>query len=91
MGNMLMAKQLRRLTFDGLKKLIETNNVGRYINIDKSSETLQKKILNAEVLHYNYIVVLGKKELGAQTLNVRGQGEKSQEQLIQMLKAEINI
>lgn len=72
-------------------KSIVSNQAGKHINIDTSSETLQKKILNAEVLHYNYIIVLGKKELSAHTVNIRGQGEKSQENLIQMLKSEINV
>ncbi len=70
---------------DKVKTLINTSNAGKYVNVDLSSETLQKKILNAEMLHYNYIIVLGKKELGASTVNIRGIGEKSQEYLIKML------
>jgi threonyl-tRNA synthetase len=68
-----------------VKNQILSMGAGKYVNVDLSSETLQKKILNAEVLHYNFIIVLGKKELGSSTVNIRGIGEKSHDYLIKML------
>ena len=70
---------------DKVRNRIILAGAGKYVNVDLSSETLQKKILNAEKLHWNYIIVLGKKELEANTVNVRGMGEKSQDYLIKVL------
>lgn len=58
-----------------VKEQLLNINKCKYIDIDDSTETLQKKILNSEILHYNYIIVLGKKELYNQTINVRSIGE----------------
>ena len=35
------------------------------------SDTMQKKIANCGVLHHNYIVVIGKKEVESNIINVR--------------------
>lgn len=59
---------------DKIKSQFMESNV-KHIDVDLSGETLQKRILNAEVLHYNYIVVVGKKEVTNSTINVRGIGE----------------
>ena len=42
-----------------------------HIDIDESSETLNKKIRKAEKLKYNYIFVVGKKEKDAGSINIR--------------------
>ncbi len=44
---------------------------GFHIDLDKSDNTLDKKIRDATVLHYNYIFVVGKRELDSQTVNIR--------------------
>ena len=59
-----------------IKKQFLSNNI-KWTEIDDSSDTLQKKIANSEVLHWNYIIVIGKKELSNNTINVRGLGELS--------------
>lgn len=40
------------------------------------SDTMQKKIANAEMLHYSYVIVIGEKEVKNKTINVRGEGIK---------------
>jgi threonyl-tRNA synthetase len=42
-----------------------------YTDLDKSSNTVSKKIREAEVSKYNYILVVGEKEENAGTVNVR--------------------
>ncbi len=59
-----------------VKKVLLDNNI-KQIEVDDSSETLQKKIANSEVLHWNYIIVIGKKEIQNNSVNVRGLGELS--------------
>jgi threonyl-tRNA synthetase len=58
----------------------------KHVQLDDSTETLQKKILNSEILHYNYIVVIGKKEITNKTINVRNIGEIKLEEFIKMIK-----
>lgn len=41
------------------------------IEIDKSDNTLNKKIRNSEILHFNYTIVVGKKEEKNKTINIR--------------------
>ena len=57
-----------------IKKKLNDANI-KYIDYIDEKETIPKKILNAEILHYNYIIVLGKKELANKTINVRSIGE----------------
>lgn len=42
-----------------------------YVDVDLTDNNLAKKIRNAEIAHYNYIVVIGEKEIENNTLNVR--------------------
>ncbi len=72
-----------------IQKQIVSSSAGKYVHMDLLSETLQKKILNAEKQHWNWIIVLGKKELASNTVNIRGVGEKPVEFLIEMLKNNI--
>jgi len=62
--------------------------------IEKSDETLGKRIRNAEIDKIPYIVVVGDKEMEASTVNVRRKKDNSQETLtlndfIKQLKKEI--
>ena len=57
-----------------VKKDFENNGLKEVHYID-DKESIPKKVLNCEVLHYNYIIVLGKKELANNSINVRGIGE----------------
>lgn len=41
------------------------------VDIDDSSETLNKKIFNAETMKYNYIIVVGNKEIKNNVLTIR--------------------
>ncbi len=72
-----------------IQEQIISSSAGKYVHVDLSSETLQKKILNAEKQHWNWIIVLGKKELASNTVNIRTIGEKPIEFLIEMLKNNI--
>jgi threonyl-tRNA synthetase len=53
--------------YEDLKKL--NYNVSYY----NDNETMQKKIALCEVLHYNYILIIGKKEVNTQTISVRNE------------------
>lgn len=53
--------------YSNLKKL--NYNVSYY----DDSNTMQKKIAQCEVLHYNYIIVIGEKEVKNNTISVRNQ------------------
>jgi len=62
----------------------------KYVDVIDEKDTISKKILNTEVLHYNYIVVVGNKEIKNNTINVRGLGEMSHDDFINKLIKEIN-
>ena len=47
------------------------HNAMFYADMDDSGDTLNKKIRNAEVGHYNFIFVVGEKEAAGDTVNVR--------------------
>ena len=51
---------------------------GYYVELDSSDNTVSKKIREAEIEKFNYILVVGQKELDADTINVRcrDSGEK---------------
>lgn len=44
---------------------------GVYVDVDASTNTLNKKIREAQIEQYNYIVVVGAEEEAAGTVNVR--------------------
>lgn len=62
------------------------------VDIDMSDDKIGKKIRNAEVLKYNYIFVLGKKEEESKSINVRMRdkifGMKSMEEVVAMCEEE---
>jgi threonyl-tRNA synthetase len=49
-----------------------------YVDVDSSDNKLGKKILEAQMLQYNFIVVLGKKELESGLVNVRSRDDGKQ-------------
>jgi len=67
---------------------------GLHVEADLGSDKMNKKIRNAQVGQWNYILIVGKKEAEAQTVNMRQRGkeqplgEKSLVELIQMLEEE---
>ncbi len=42
-----------------------------FVDIDDSEKTLKKKIRDAQIAQYNYILVVGEQEMNQQTVNVR--------------------
>ena len=46
-------------------------NAGYYVDVSVSDKTMNKRIAEASVLHYNYIVVVGEQEEKADSVNVR--------------------
>lgn len=59
------------------KKVCETiKKANMIVDYFDDSDTMQKKIANAEILHYSYIIVIGDKEVNENTINIRGIGTK---------------
>lgn len=63
------------------------HNAGFYVDLDASDKTLQKKIREAQLAYYNYILVVGEKEAEEKSVNVRTRdnvvhGTKKIEQVI---------
>ncbi len=50
---------------------LNLKNSNYNVNYYDDSDTMQKKIAQCEVLHYNYILVIGKKEADNQTISIR--------------------
>ena len=73
-----------------VKKQLNDNGI-KYVNFIDERDTISKKILNTEVLHYNYIVVIGNKEIKNNTINVRGLGELSTDDFIKKVIEEMSI
>jgi threonyl-tRNA synthetase len=49
----------------------QIHQAGFYVDVDDSSRTLNKKIREAEVNQYNFILVVGAQEVENKTVNVR--------------------
>lgn len=64
-------------------QLLENDIIAEVYDDD---DTLPKKILNAEILHFNYIFVIGKREIANNTINVRGVGERSLDDFMKICK-----
>lgn len=45
--------------------------------MDDSEQTLSKRVRKAELLHFNYILTIGMKEVESNTLDVREHGKCS--------------
>ncbi|KAF7291113.1 AA-TRNA-LIGASE-II domain-containing protein [Mycena indigotica] len=48
---------------------------GLFVDVDNGADTLKKKILNAEVAQYNFILVVGEEEMNSQSVNVRNRDD----------------
>jgi len=51
-----------------------------YSDIDLTGETLSKKIRNAEIAQYNFIVVVGEAEATAKAVNIRNRDDVGNKQ-----------
>jgi threonyl-tRNA synthetase len=51
------------------------SNLGLYVDVDNSAETLNKKIRNGETAQYNFILVVGQEELDSRSVNVRNRDD----------------
>jgi threonyl-tRNA synthetase len=56
-------------TFKQVQKQI--NEVGYYVDIDESDRSLRKKVADARDAPYNYILVVGQKEVATGQVTVR--------------------
>lgn len=73
---------------------VEMKKAGIRVKLDDSTDSLGKKIRNAETSHVNYILVIGEQEKNAGTLAVRNYKTKEQsnektEEFITRIKTEI--
>lgn len=50
------------------------HNAGYYVDVDDSSKTLNKKVRMAELAHYNFVLVVGEKEVESDEVNCREAG-----------------
>ncbi|BFU20972.1 threonine--tRNA ligase, putative [Entamoeba histolytica HM-1:IMSS-B] len=60
----------------GAKVTKELNDAGFYADLDDSDNKLPKKIRNAQVAQYNFILVIGEEELVSNSVNVRTRENK---------------
>ncbi|PQQ03945.1 threonine--tRNA ligase mitochondrial 1 [Prunus yedoensis var. nudiflora] len=70
------------------------HKAGYYVDVDTSDRTIQKKVREAQIAQYNYILVVGEEEVktGQVSLRVRDKGDvtvMSMENLLQHFKAEV--
>jgi len=49
----------------------QIHNEGFYVDVDASDKKLQKKIREAQLAQYNYILVVGQEEQSSKTVNIR--------------------
>jgi threonyl-tRNA synthetase len=73
-----------------IQKIISES--GFYVDVDDSDNTISKKILNAQLAQYNYILTVGKKEEELNSVNVRTRdtvqhGMKSIDEIINEFKS----
>jgi threonyl-tRNA synthetase len=80
--------------FNGYAEKIckKLNYEGYRVNMDKGSATLQKKVRNAQLEQYNYILVVGAEEINTNTVDVRSRegerlGKFTVEKLIELFKS----
>ena len=64
---------------------VEMKTAGIRVKLDDSSDSLSKKIRNAETEHVNYILVVGEKEMHDRTLAVRN--FRTKEQSVESIEA----
>ena len=55
------------------------HDAGFYVDVDDSSRTLPKKVREGQVQQYNFILVVGEKEMDSQSVCVRARDVEAQE------------
>ena len=70
------------------------HRAGYYCDLDDSAETIPKRVRNAQLAQYNYIICVGEREAESNTVNVRLRseeivGEMSVGQLLERMAAEV--
>jgi threonyl-tRNA synthetase len=68
------------------------HEAGYYVDVDDSARTLNKKVREAQLAQYNFILVVGEKEMAEKSVNVRTrdnevQGTVSVPELLAKFKA----
>lgn len=66
------------------------HNSNFYVDIDNSDNTMQKKIYEANKLKYNYILIIGKKEMESNTLSIRCRNGTRSISTLDDFKVELN-
>ncbi|MCO5570055.1 hypothetical protein L7F22_023769 [Adiantum nelumboides] len=72
------------------------HNAGFYVDVDSSDRKLDKKIREAQLAQFNYLLVVGEKEMNDGTVNVRTRddnqvrGTVTVQQLLEDFKAEVD-
>ncbi|KAJ7291211.1 hypothetical protein C8J57DRAFT_1271824 [Mycena rebaudengoi] len=51
------------------------SSIGLFVDVDNGADTLQKKVRNAEIAQYNFILVVGEEEMNTQSVNVRNRDD----------------
>ena len=59
---------------------------GFYSDVDSSDMTLNKKVRNAQLLQYNYILIVGQDEQDQQAVNVRSRDDESKKSRGEVVK-----
>lgn len=82
-----------KFTDYAIKVRDQVHQAGFYVDADISDRKLDKKIREAQLAQFNYILVVGEKEEKSESVNVRTRdnvrhGEKTVEKLLDELKAE---
>ena len=81
------AFEVHKQISDNVNKILKYDDL--CIDVDESSNTLSKKILDAQHAKYNYTIVVGAKELENKTLSVRYRDGKQQIMKLEDLYIEI--
>ncbi|KAL0238897.1 hypothetical protein PCE1_004588 [Barthelona sp. PCE] len=77
-----------------VKDILKSKKI--YVDVDLSTNTLPKKIRNAQTAQYNYMVVVGEQEANSNSVMVRKRDEKEQtlmtiEDFVALLEKEGNV
>lgn len=77
-----------------VKKMLEDANIR--VSVDVSSDSLNKKVRNAEKMHVNYMLIIGEEEMKSGGVAVRNYKTKeqvimSQNEFLSMIQEEINM
>lgn len=75
-----------------VKNILENNDIR--VSVDASSDSLNKKVRNAEKMHVNYILVVGEEEQKSTSVSVRNyktkeQNTMKQDEFLEMIQNEI--